>query len=248
VSADAADLISTKLFICENLRNLRMLFPLLSRDWICICASGRHPRFRMPEEQQPESTSPAPPKGLAPRRRGRRGGRGRRRPAPAVSTGGQLPQTESPGKQIEPPIRLREGMPERPAPSRPKFQPDADAPIEPPREKFQPAPRRNDPDNSAISRAVNEVTDIVESLRQALEQMEEVLELVEHAERQKTADEREIESLLRALRQFQSRGERPERPQRPERREPQNRPPRPARQPEPQRTEPPDRPEPPPVD
>jgi hypothetical protein len=199
----------------------------------------------MPEEQQPASNSPAPAKNLAPRRRGRRGGRGRRRPAPADPISGQA---ESLATKTEPPIRLREGMPERPAPSRPKFQPDADAPIEPPREKFQTAPRRNDPDHSAINRAVNEVTDIVESLRQALEQMEEVLELVEHAERQKTADEREIESLLRALRQFQSRGERPERPQRPERREPQNRPPRPVRQPEPQRTEPPDSPEPPPVD
>jgi hypothetical protein len=58
------------------------------------------------------------------------------------------------------------------------------------------------------------VTQVVESLRQALNQMEEVLELVEHAERQKLADEREIESLRRALRQLQQprggRGERRE--------------------------------------
>src|SRR5690349_4998054 len=36
------------------------------------------------------------------------------------------------------------------------------------------------PEGSAISQAVNEVMDIVESLKQASERMEEVLELVEH--------------------------------------------------------------------
>jgi predicted RNase H-like nuclease (RuvC/YqgF family) len=104
----------------------------------------------------------------------------------------------------------------RPTPSKPKFQPAASAPIEPPREKFRPAPRAAKPEGSAINRAVNEVTEIVESLRQALEQMEEVLELVELAERQKITDEREIESLLHALRQFQSRGGRLERQERPQ--------------------------------
>jgi hypothetical protein len=43
------------------------------------------------------------------------------------------------------------------------------------------------------------VTELVESLKQALDKMEEVLELVELAERQKLADEREIESLRRVL-------------------------------------------------
>jgi len=59
---------------------------------------------------------------------------------------------------------------------------------------------------SAISQAVAETTQVVESLQQALAQMEEVLELVELAERQKIGDEREIESLRRALRQLHSRG------------------------------------------
>jgi hypothetical protein len=58
------------------------------------------------------------------------------------------------------------------------------------------------------------VTQVVESLKQALNQMEDVLELVEHAERQKLADEREIDSLRRLLRQLQpprsGRGERRE--------------------------------------
>jgi hypothetical protein len=169
----------------------------------------------MSEEQQPESNLPAPPKSSGARRRGRRGGRGRRRPAPAIPVAGQFAQTESPS-QIEPPIRLREEMPVRPAPSKPKFQPPVSAPVDPPEEKFRPSPRKNNPDGSAISQAVSEVTQIIESLRQSLAQMEEVLELVELAERQKLADEREIESLLRALRQLQSRGGRPERREREE--------------------------------
>ncbi|MGA2028499.1 MAG: hypothetical protein ABSG87_00285 [Verrucomicrobiota bacterium] len=157
----------------------------------------------MPEEQQPESSSPVPAKNLGLRRRGRRGGRGRRRPAPAIPATEQLPQTEPPLQQIEPPIRLRE-MPVRPVPSKQKLQ----APV--------PASRAVKPDGSAISQAISEITKVVESLRQSLEQMEEILELVELAERQKLTDEREIESLLRALRQLQSHGGRPERQERPQ--------------------------------
>jgi hypothetical protein len=68
--------------------------------------------------------------------------------------------------------------------------------------------------SSAISQAVEEVMQIVESLKQTLGQMEEVLELVELAERQKSADEREIESLRRALRKIQQpRGRQQEQPQ-----------------------------------
>ena len=108
---------------------------------------------------------------------------------------------ESAAPQIAPPISPAE-LPARPAPPRQKFQPAV------------PAPRAAKPDGSAISQAVNEVTQVIESLRQALNQMEDVLELVEHAERQKLADEREIESLRRALRQLQhprsGRGERRE--------------------------------------
>lgn len=66
------------------------------------------------------------------------------------------------------------------------------------------------PQLSAIHQAIDEVMQIVESLKGALDKMEEVLELVEVAERQKLADEREIESLRRALRQLQRpRGPRP---------------------------------------
>lgn len=92
----------------------------------------------------------------------------------------------------------------RPVPSKPKFQ------------ALVPAPREAEANGSAISQAVAEATEIVESLRQTLVQMEEVLELIEVAERQKLGDEREIESLRRALRQLHSRG-RPERLERNER-------------------------------
>ena len=75
-------------------------------------------------------------------------------------------------------------------------------------------PRAAEPDGSAISQAVSEMTQVVESLREALNQMEEALELVELAERQKITDEREIDSLRRLLRQLQQprggRGERRE--------------------------------------
>jgi len=113
----------------------------------------------------------------------------------------QLVPAESAAPQIAPPVSTPE-LPARPAPPRQKFQPAV------------PAPRAAKPDGSAISQAVNEVTQVIESLRQALNQMEDVLELAEHAERQKLADEREIESLRHALRQLQqprsSRGERRE--------------------------------------
>ena len=58
---------------------------------------------------------------------------------------------------------------------------------------------------SAVSQAIDEVMEIIESLKRAVDQMEEVLELVELAERQKLADEREIDSLRRTLRQLHDR-------------------------------------------
>jgi hypothetical protein len=165
----------------------------------------------MPEEKQPESNRPSQPR-TGGRRRGHRGGRGRRRPAPAVPVSGQSAQSESPAKQIEPPIRLSETL-VRPVPSKQKVQ----SPV--------PAPRAAKPDGpdagkvaesaaAAVSKAVDEVRQIVESLEHALEQMEEVLKLVELAEHQKFDDEREIESLRRALRKIQPpRGRQEERPQ-----------------------------------
>jgi hypothetical protein len=154
------------------------------------------------EEPASETNRPAQPREPGGgRRRGHRGGRGRRRPAPSVPVAEQPAQAESLTPQVAPPVSTPE-LPARPAPPRQKFQP------------VVPAPRATKPDDSAISQAATEVTQVVESLKQALNQMEDVLELVEHAERQKLADEREIESLRHALRQLQQprsgRGERRE--------------------------------------
>ena len=165
----------------------------------------------MSEQQPMESKPTAPPRSSGGgRRRGRRGGRGRSRgsrstaPAapvgeiaasvPATPVSGQTKQTESPAKQIEPPIRLHE-MPVRPVLSKQKTQRPVPAAV--------PVARAAKPDGSAVSKAAGEVRQIVESLEQALEQMVEVLRLVELAEHQKFADEHELESLRRALHKLQ---------------------------------------------
>ena len=54
----------------------------------------------------------------------------------------------------------------------------------------------------AVQQAIEEVTQIIETLRGTLDDMEEVLETLELAERQKNADEQEIETLRRGLRQL----------------------------------------------
>jgi len=55
----------------------------------------------------------------------------------------------------------------------------------------------------SVQNAIEEVNQIMASLRETLEQMDEVLETLEHFERQGNADEREIDSLRRALRNLQ---------------------------------------------
>ena len=139
--------------------------------------------MKMSEEQQsPEPNQPEMPKRSGPRRRGRRGGRGRHRSAPNSP---DAPVAKSPAENE---ISTPAGSP----------------PVEKPKEKISAPPREPEFNESAVSRAVEEVTRIVESLRQTLAQMEDVLELVELAERQKLADEREIDSLRRALRKIQA--------------------------------------------
>lgn len=116
-------------------------------------------------------------------------------PVPDAPVSEQSAPTESPAQQIEPPIRLREEMPVRPAPSKHKSTPHVPAETSP--------VHADKPHGSAIGKTVGEVRQIVESLEQALEQMVEVLRLVELAEHQKFADERELESLRRALHKLQ---------------------------------------------
>lgn len=108
------------------------------------------------------------------RRRGRRGGRGRSRSTLKPAAGTET----SPAPETAPLVERVTALTEKVA-------------------------AIETPQGSAISQAINEVMQILDSLRRVVEQMEEVLELVELAERQKLADEQEIESLRRALRQLQ---------------------------------------------
>jgi hypothetical protein len=75
------------------------------------------------------------------------------------------------------------------------------APVE--RETPPPPPRQWQPASPAgVQKAIEEVNQVIETLRGTLDDMEEVLETLELAERQKIADEQEIETLRRGLRQL----------------------------------------------
>lgn len=73
----------------------------------------------------------------------------------------------------------------------------------------KPAATARNPDSAhqptAIHQAIDEVMEVIETLKHAVDQMEEVLELMELAERQKLGDEREIDALRRSLRQLHDR-------------------------------------------
>ena len=180
-------------------------FPLLFAH--CV---GNLLRNEMTPDEQPAQPSEEPKRGALrrPRRRSR-GGRGRRRPAAAAPTASVSTDAGEPA--IEPTPGLAEPSPAE--------APIADSPIDeirrevaeaaieethPERERerrdFRPASK------TAITEAIDDVSQIIASLRQVLEQMEELLETIELAEIQKTADEREIESLRRALKQLDRRG------------------------------------------
>jgi hypothetical protein len=55
----------------------------------------------------------------------------------------------------------------------------------------------------AVAKAIEQVNEIIETLRETLDEMEGVLETLELAERQKNADEREIDTLSRSLQRLQ---------------------------------------------
>jgi len=132
------------------------------------------------------------------RRRGRRGGRGRRKPAARETVGTESSKTAHPSQSADSAPTGTGGEESKPLLEKVR------------RLTERVTQSKSGTSGSAIQQALDEVMAIIEALRQAVEQMEEVLELVEIAERQKTADEREIESLRRALRQVQDRS--PERP------------------------------------
>lgn len=94
---------------------------------------------------------------------------------------------------------MRETPP--PQPREPRETPRP--PIREPREPLPPPTREPQPRAPlAVSQAIEEVNEIIETLRATLDDMDAVLETLELAERQKTADEQEIETLRRGLRQF----------------------------------------------
>jgi hypothetical protein len=64
-------------------------------------------------------------------------------------------------------------------------------------------PPRQPASPATIQAAIDEVNQIIATLRGTLDEMEGVLESLEFAERQKTADEYEIESLRRSLSRLQ---------------------------------------------
>jgi hypothetical protein len=76
---------------------------------------------------------------------------------------------------------------------------------EPPRAPApQPRPPLAEPSSKpSIEQAIDDVSQIIETLKRSLDDMEELLEMLELFERQTLGDEREIESLRRALRQLQ---------------------------------------------
>jgi hypothetical protein len=71
------------------------------------------------------------------------------------------------------------------------------------RETPAPPPRDRQPASpAAVQQAIEDVNQIIETLRGTLDDMEQVLETLELAERQKIADEHEIETLRRGLHQL----------------------------------------------
>jgi predicted RNase H-like nuclease (RuvC/YqgF family) len=66
-----------------------------------------------------------------------------------------------------------------------------------------PAAPRRPASTESVQGAIEQVNQIIETLRETLDEMEGVLESLELAERQKTADEQEIDSLRRSMRNLQ---------------------------------------------
>jgi hypothetical protein len=114
-------------------------------------------------------------------------------PTGATETATEEESFFAPSPEIDVPDQPAGPATEAPAVKRP----EEDKPAAPPvtRAKHPAHPE-------AIRQAIDEVMQVIASLRESLEQLDEVLELLEEAERQKTADERDIESLRQQLRRF----------------------------------------------
>ena len=125
-------------------------------------------------------------------RRSGRGHRGRGRRPPAQPVAGQsLRQERQPQNEPGSDVALE--------PLQAGAESASCQPVAPPLSVRQ--PRAASP--AGVQKAIEEVNQIIQTLKETLDDMEEVLETLEFAERQKNADEREIESMRRALRQLQ---------------------------------------------
>ena len=180
-----------------------------------------------PEEVPPPAGGSANP--ARPRRRSRRGGRGRRRPGPrpAGEVSAAPPTAAEPVEKFSeagrepiseetPPTDFVHDEPPHEAGGTGHFEEreprEEHSEPEPPREERATRPERRDfkpASPAAVTEAIEEVTRVITSLQQVLATMEEILETLELAEVQKTADEREIQSLRNALRQFERRAPEP---------------------------------------
>ena len=174
-----------------------------------------------PKAASEQSTSPAD---KGPRRRSRRGGRRhsrRREPRPAGETLPTSPHATDAAsdEHVEP--HEQQGLPletaiESAASAGPtkaaeqKLPPLRPAPVvrardqqrtrEPQREALP--EREPGPKIPSITRAIEQVNEIIKELKHTLDEMDDVLETLELAERQKIDDEREIDNLQRALRRL----------------------------------------------
>jgi hypothetical protein len=144
--------------------------------------------------------------------RGRRGrGRGRKqKPTTAEEPAKEVAETAPTGPAPEPALETTDAEDEASpfeevqeqaaaAAAEPEVRPEpiSRSTMDPPR------PPAHSSSRPTVQGAIDDVNEIMASLRETLEQMEEVLEMLEHFERQGDADERELESLRRALRSLQ---------------------------------------------
>ena len=181
-----------------------------------------------PNNEQPAATSSSETTRSDPPRHDRRGrgrgrGRGRRRKptAPAEPSGTGVAEAQPVNGPSEVPTTAREQELEAetrdpglfaPVPSFPPSSADDQteavreelAAEPPPPSAPPPRPPLPGPGTKpSVEQAIDDVSQIIETLRRSLDDMEELLEMLELFERQTLADEREIESLRRALRQLQ---------------------------------------------
>ena len=146
------------------------------------CKATCQARMAADEEFKTGTEPPEKPKSPPPERRGRRPGRGYRGRGRRPQQHQQPPAGQQP--VAPPPAHLE------PSPT------TSEPPVPASRELEPPSP----PSPATIQSAIDDVNQIIGTLRDTLVDMEEVLETLELVERQNNADERELESLRRALR------------------------------------------------